>query len=259
MFALSVARAKTPDTRALSVRVRGRPGRRAHLARHFRPRGLPRGDPRRRLSGRVERLRSQSSRRRRWADRRHHRGDPFHRPAPRPGRHRAWNQIRQHTLETIEAHTIRFAGCCALALGEILPPELLYSDNPSAAVKTAWVLGLAERIRAHEPESLPDERILEAARDDLGQVTGSLTQAVIALSSDTALIYSLTKLGQAANHVILLLLREQAKVPRIDRPDTNAWKAIADTLEAAASVLSYTTDDSPPLPERVSTQNSHQR
>jgi hypothetical protein len=159
---------------------------------------------------------------------------------PDRGRHRAWSQIRQHTLESIEMHAISFAACCALSLGEVLPLELLHSDDPSPAVKTGWVLGVAERIRATEPENMPNDMILKAARNDLGQIVGPLTQTVISLSSDTTLIHRLAKLRREANHAVLLLIQEKAKDPRVEAPDRSAWRAIANTLDAAADVLSHT-------------------
>jgi len=161
---------------------------------------------------------------------------------PDRDRHRAWHQVRHHTLESIEMHAMSFAACCALSLGELVPPELLYSDATSAAVKASWVRRLAERIRAIEPENVANEQILAAARHDLGQITGSLTQTVISLSSDAALIYRVTNLGQAANRAVLLLIQESAKDPRVEAPDWSAWRAIANTLDAAADILSHTTN-----------------
>ena len=170
---------------------------------------------------------------------------------PDRGRHRAWRQVRHHTLESIEMHAISFAASCAFSLGELLPPELLYSDTAPAAVKAGWVRGLAERIRAGDPETKPDAQVLAAARHDLGQITGSLTQTAISLSSDTTLIYRLTQLGQTANRAVLLLIQENAKDPRVEAPDWSAWRAIANALDAAADVLSHTTTDPEASPGRA--------
>ena len=166
---------------------------------------------------------------------------------PDRGRHRAWHQVRQHTLEAVEMHATCFAACCALSLGELVPPELLSSDTTSVAVKAGWVRGLAGRIRASEPENVPDDQVLASARHDLGQITG-LAQIVMSLSSDTALVYRLTKLGQEANRAVLLLIQQKAKDPRVDVPDWSAWRAIANTLDAAADVLDHTAD---PEPDRI--------
>ena len=161
---------------------------------------------------------------------------------PDRGRHRAWEQIRRHTFESIEMHTTAFSACCALALGERIPAELLSSEDATAASKAAWIQGLAGRIRAAAPENAPGDQVLASARHDLGQVTGPLAEAVISRSSDTILVYRLDELRQAANRAVLLLIQERAGDPRVAPPDTNAWSAIASTLDVAADVLRHITE-----------------